>query len=163
MKLVLNFNFSGFCHHQSDLEKIFFIVGQLQLFPFSPHYSPLPYPSPTSHIQSSPHHCHLCPWVRSVCSLTCSFPFSPHFPLALSPPITVSLFFISTSLVIFCLLACFVNQVPLIGEISFSSWLVSLSIMLFSSIHAVTMGRSSFCCIVFHCVNLPQFFDPLIY
>ena len=32
----------------------FKIVVQLQLSPFHPHYSSLPYPTPTSHIQSSP-------------------------------------------------------------------------------------------------------------
>ena len=67
-------------------------------------------------------------------------------------------------------LICFTDQVPLIGEIiwylSFITWLTSLSIMLSSSIHAVTKGRSSFflsACVIFHCVNVPQFFDPLIY
>ena len=42
------------------------------------------------------------------------------------------------SLVIFCLLVCFVDQVPLIGEIirylSFTAWITSLSIMLSRSI-----------------------------
>ena len=31
----------------------FFTIIQLWLSPFSPHFSPLPYPPPTSHIQSS--------------------------------------------------------------------------------------------------------------
>ena len=65
-----------------------------------------------------------------------------------SPLFTVSLFFISMFLVIFCLLVCFVDQVPPIGDmiryLSFAAWLISLSIMLSRSIHAVTKGRSSF-------------------
>ena len=76
----------------------------------------------------------------------------PYFPsLSSSPPsslVTINLFFISMSLVIFCLLVCFVDYVPLTGEIicylSFTTWLISLIIMLSSSIHTVTKGRSSF-------------------
>ena len=41
-------------------------------------------------------------------------PFSPRDPPP-SPLVTVHLFLISMSLVIFCLLACFVDQVPLRG------------------------------------------------
>ena len=52
------------------------------------------------------------------------------------------------TLVIFCLLVCFVDYVPLKGEIiwylSLTTWLIALSIMLSNSIHAVAKGRSSF-------------------
>ena len=108
--------------------------------PIFPHYSPLPYPLPTSHIEPSPSNC-LCPWVHYTCSFTWPFHF---FPLLVS----VSLFFISMSLVIFCLLVCFADYVPLIGHIiwylSFSTWLISLSIMLSISIYDVAKDRSSF-------------------
>ena len=61
---------------------------------------------------------------------------SPHSPLAI-----VRLFLTSMSLVIFCLLFSFVDYVPVKGEIiwylSLTAWLISLSIMLSSSIHAV--------------------------
>ena len=75
---------------------------------------------------------------------------SPPFP-PLSPPTsplaTVSLFLISMSLVIVCLLCCFVDYVPLTDEItwylSFTTWLISLSIILCISIHAVTKDRNS--------------------
>ena len=60
----------------------------------------------------------------------------------------VRLFLTSMSLVIFCLLFSFVDYVPVKGEIiwyfSFTAWLISLSIMLSSSIHAVAKGISSF-------------------
>ena len=50
-------------------------------------------------------------------------------------------------LVIFCLLFSLVDYVPVKGEIiwylSLKAWLISLSIMLSSSIHAVTKSRSS--------------------
>ena len=53
----------------------------------------------------------------------------------------VTMFLISMSLVIFCLLFSFVDYVPVKGEIiwylSLTAWLISLSIMLSSSIHAV--------------------------
>ena len=72
----------------------------------------------------------------------------PCYPTPLSPLVIRSLFFISMSLVLFCLLVCFVDYIPLIGEIiwylPFTTWLISLSITLSSSIHAVTKGRSSF-------------------
>ena len=75
-------------------------------------------------------------------------PSFPHYPSPPFPMVTASLFFISMSLVVFCLLVCFVDQVPIIGEsiwyLSFTAWLTLLSIMLSSSIHAVTKGRSSF-------------------
>ena len=68
---------------------------------------------------------------------------SPHSPLAI-----VTMFLISMSLVIFCLLFSFVDYVPVKGEIiwylSLTTWLISLSIMLSSSIHAVAKGMSSF-------------------
>ena len=74
-------------------------------------------------------------------------PFSP-LSLLLSPLAIVRLFLISMSLVIFCLLFSFVDYVPVKGEIiwylSFTAWLISLSIMLSSSIHAIARGRSSF-------------------
>ena len=56
-------------------------------------------------------------------------------------------FLISMSLVIFCLLFSFVDYVPVKGEIiwylSLTAWLISFSMMLFSSIHAVAKGISS--------------------
>ena len=76
------------------------------------------------------------------------FPSFPHYPSPFPSLVTVSLFFITASLVIFCLLFCFVDWVPLIGEItcylSFTTWLMPLSITLSSSIHTVVKGRSSF-------------------
>ena len=65
-----------------------------------------------------------------------------------SPPAIVRLFFTSVSLVIFCLLFSSVDYVPVKGEIiwylSLTVWLISLSIMLSSSIHAVAKGVSFF-------------------
>ena len=42
---------------------------------------------------------------------------------------------------------------------SFTAWLISLSIMLSSSTYALVKGRSSFfpSAVVFYCVNVPQF------
>ena len=56
------------------------------------------------------------------------------------------MFLIAMSLVIFCLLFSFVDYVPVKDEIiwylSLTAWLISLSIMLSSSIHAVAKGIS---------------------
>ena len=113
-----------------------------------PHFPPLlstSLPTPTSHIQSSP----------TLLSLSMG-PLYKFLDLTLlllcpiippSPLVTVSLFFISRSLVLFCSLFCFVDQVSLIGKIiwylSFTNWLMSLSIILYS-IHVVGKGRISF-------------------
>ena len=74
-------------------------------------------------------------------------PFSP-LSLLPSPLAIVRLFLTSMSLVIFCLFFSSVDYVPVKGEIiwylSLSAWLISLSIMLSSSIHAVAKGISSF-------------------
>ena len=103
-------------------------------------------PIPTSH--SHVHPLWLCPCVLHTCSLMALPLLSPIVSLPPSSLVTVKLFFISVSVIVFCLPVCFVDQVPLIGEIiwylSLTTWLISLSIMLSSSIHAVPKGRSSF-------------------
>ena len=77
-----------------------------------------------------------------------SFIVVPENPSPHSPLVSVRLFLISMSLVIFCLLFPFVDYVPVKGEIiwylSLNSWLISLSIMLSSSIHAIAKVISSF-------------------
>ena len=103
---------------------------------FSPSLHPTP-AEPTSFPLD------FCPYV--LYSSSCN-PFSslspPHSPLPI-----VRLFLTLMSLVIFCFLFSF-DYVPVKGEIlwylSLTAWLVSLSIMLSSSIHAVAKGISSF-------------------
>ena len=67
----------------------------------------------------------------------------PHSPLAI-----VTLFLISMSLVIFCLLfssiAYVLVKVEIIWYLSLTAWLISLSIMLPSSIHAIAKGINTF-------------------
>ena len=113
----------------------FFLLvdDQIQLSPFSHHHC-----NPHSHLPPSI----LSPLSMFIYNLFSSFPC--YFPPP-SPLVTVILVLISMSLVIFCLLVCFVDYVSLIGEIIwyFTTWLTSLSIMLSSSIHAVMKGRSS--------------------
>ena len=125
-------------------KKHFFIVVQLQLSPFSPDHRPAP------HAHYPP--LNRCPLALSTCPLYTlldgpSLIFS-HYSSPLSLLVTVSLFYILTFLVIFCSLVCFIDKAPFIGEIiwylSFTAWLISLSIMLSSSIHAIVKGRSSF-------------------
>ena len=75
---------------------------------------------------------------------------SPFFPINPShlPSGYCQFILYLTSLVLFCSLVCFVDQVPLIGEmiwyLSFTAWLTSLSLMLSRFNHAVAKGRSSF-------------------
>ena len=109
---------------------------------FSPSLHPTP-ASPTSlpHLYPPPW---FCPCALYSSSYRPLFPLSlPHSPLAI-----VTLFLISMSLVIFCLFVCFIDYVPVKGEIiwylSLTTWLISLGIMLSSSIHAIAKVISSF-------------------
>ena len=74
-------------------------------------------------------------------------PIFPHYPSPCSPLVTVSLLFISMSLVIFCLLVfCWLGSTYRWDHIVFvfTTGLISLSIMLSRSIHAFRKGGSSF-------------------
>ena len=102
---------------------------------FSPSLHPTP-ASPTHlpHLYPPPWFCPCVLYSSSYRPLSLLSP--PHSPLAI-----VTLFLTSMSLVIFCLLFSFVDCVPVKGEIiwylSLTAWLISLSIMLSSSIHAI--------------------------
>ena len=109
---------------------------------FSPSLHPTP-AKPTS-LPSLHPPSWFCPCVlysRSCNPLSSLSP--PHSPLAI-----VRLSLTSVVLVIFCLLSSSVDYVPVKDEIiwylSFTTWLISISIMLSSSIYAVAKGRSSF-------------------
>ena len=76
------------------------------------------------------------------------FLFAQSLHLLTMPPTSCHLFS-SMSLSLFCLLIQFVHQIPHMSEIiwylSFSDWLISLSIMFFSRfIHTVAKGKSFF-------------------
>ena len=71
---------------------------------FPPLLSPA-LPRPTSHTQFPPTPM----WVFYTCSLTWPFPFFPQLSCSPSPLVTVSLSFISRSLVLFCSLVCLVD------------------------------------------------------
>ena len=109
---------------------------------FSPSFHP------TSANPTSLPHLHPPPWFCPcvLYSSSCK-PFSPLSPPS-SPLAIVRLFLTSMSLVIFCFLFSSVDYVPVKGEIiwylSLTTWLISLSIMLCSFIHAVAKGIRSF-------------------
>ena len=150
----------------------------LLLFSYScPYFPPLLSAALCCPIHPSPHLPHsilptlLSQSVGPLCmfldfTLPLLSPFSPSHPSSL---VTVTLFFISMSLVLFCSLVCFVHQVPHLGEIKG----IHLSPLgLFHLAYALQFhpccrkGQKfllSLCCVVFHCVNIPQVFDPLIY
>ena len=117
-------------------------------------YSCLHFPPTTALHPTHPHlpPSNLPPLALSMCPSYVFLDGSSHTSPSYPPPplslVSISQFFISMSLVVFCLLVCFADQVPLIGEIiwylSFTSWLISLSIMPSHFIHAVMKGRRSF-------------------
>ena len=107
-------------------------------------FSPSLHPTPTEHPSLPPPPPWFCPCVLYSSSCNPLSPLSPpNSPLAI-----VRLLLTSMTLVIFYLLFSFVDYVPVKGEIiwylSLTAWLISLSIMLSSSIHAVAKGISSF-------------------
>ena len=86
-----------------------------------------------------------------------------------TPPRAISLLSICESS-LFCLLVQFVHWIPRMSEIiwyvSFFDWLISLSIMIPRSNHAVAKVKILFLFygqVVFHCVYVPWLFYPLIY
>ena len=124
----------------------FFIFVQIQLFLFSTHNSLPVYPSPLPTLDptlfGSAH-------VFFIYVHWWPLPNCPHYSSPPSPLVTDSVFFISMSLVIFCLFVWIVDYVPLVGLIIwylfFTGWFISLSIMLSRSIHAVRrVGAPSF-------------------
>ena len=140
--IIYEYNFYGFIHKFFPHFLLLFKYNCLHFLPttpLQPQLAPLPTLDPTP--------VWFCPSVLYTCSRK-PCPLFPPLSPPTSPLVTVSLFLISMSLVIFCLLICFVDQVPLISEIircvSFTACLISLSIMFSRSIHAVAKGRSSF-------------------
>ena len=128
---------------------LFFYLFILLLFNYTyPNFPPVALPCPANPpppqliptVTVTPHPCCPCPWVPWLDS-------SPSFPCyPLPPPWSWSIFFlISLSLALFYSFAYFVLLVPIIGEIIwrlyFTTWLLSLSIILSSSIYAVAKGR----------------------
>ena len=96
------------------------IVVQVQLSPFSPHHD-----LPPSNLPSL---------ALSVCPLYMFLdgpsPIFPNYPIP--PPLwLLSVCSLFQCLVVFCLLVCFADKVPLIGQIipylSFTTWLISLT------------------------------------
>ena len=135
--------------------KLFYCCSIIVVSIFSPPLYPTP-AKPTSLPCFHP-----LPWFCPCVLYSSSWkPFStlshPPSPLAM-----VRLFLTSVSLVIFCLLFSSVDYALVKDEIiwylSLTAWLISLSIMLSSSIHAVCKGYKlllSLCCVEFHCVSV---------
>ena len=143
--------FQGTWKHRTintKLSKIFFLILIFYCYSirvvclFSQSLHPTLAESPSiPHLHSPPWFCP-CVLYSSSCNPLSSLS-PPHPTLNI-----VRLLLTSVSLVIFCLLFSSVDYVPVKGEIiwylSLTIWLISLSIMLSSSIHAVTKGISSF-------------------
>ena len=123
---------------------LFLLLILLQVPLFS---SPLPTSiQPPTHLWPSPHCC-LCLCVMCMCPSANPFIFF-HSVLPPSALTAVTLFSVSMSLFLFCLSVYFVHQIPhtekIIWYLSCSDWLISLSIIVSRSIHAVAKGKISF-------------------
>ena len=111
-----------------NIHHILFFNVQLQLSPF-PTPIPIALPCP---VQPPPPKTIPSPLSLSIGHVY-MFPFLPCcYPPLSSHLVPVSLFLISMCLVLLCSFVCFVDQIPLIGEIiwylSFTAWHISLSI-----------------------------------
>ena len=109
-----------------------FIVDTITNVPIFPLFTHLhPAPAPPS-LWPSPHWC-LCLFVMHMCSSADPFTFFHPVPLPPSPLTAVCLFHVSTPLFLICSSVYFVHQIPHVSEIiwylSFSDWLISLSII----------------------------------
>ena len=126
--------FLYFCLHYYNCLH-FFPFAHLHKDPTTPH--PLLRPSTP---------CCPCSWVMPVCPL--ANPFTFFHPAPSSVLTAISLFSLTMPPFQFCSLVYFFHDILHISEIiwylSFTDWLISLNIILFRSIHAVTMGKSSF-------------------
>ena len=122
----------------------FFIVVQVQLSAFPPTTPPPAQPSSPPSRDSTP-----LGFVHMSYFIVVPKNPSPFSPIILSYlPSGYCLFVLYFNVSGYILLACFFDYVPVKGEIiwylSFTAWLISPSIMLSSSIHAVVKGRNSF-------------------
>ena len=114
--------------------------------PIFPTLSSYAHPPPTPTV-SSHTVVHVCgSFIHDLC-LVPSSSFH-HYSSTLSLLVSFSLFHVSMPLVLFCLIVYFVHWIPLIGDIiwhlSFTNWLISLSILFSRSIFVMAKGRSSF-------------------
>ena len=120
----------------------FYCYSITAICPFSPSLHPNPAESTSLPHLNPPPWFGPCVLYSSSCNRFSSLS-PPHSPLTI-----VKFFLTSMSLVIFCLLFSSIAYVPVKGEIiwylSLTAWLISLSIMLSSSIHAIAKGISSF-------------------
>ena len=93
-------------HISLRISVFFLLLLKCNCLHFPHHHFHPPQPSPPPTISPTP------PWLCLCVLYTCSLTTLPPFPL-LSPPtsplVTLSVFLISMSLVIFCLLVCFVD------------------------------------------------------
>ena len=118
-----------------------------------PNFPPLPprYPVLLCFHSQFPHCCPH-PWVLHLWLI--SWPSFNQSPPLSSPLIAVSLFHDSMPLLLFCSLVYFIHLIPLISEIlwylSFTDWLISLSMIVSSSTHANAKGRTS--CFLLHSI-----------
>ena len=138
--------------------KIFLLLFNYSCLRFPPINLPLPYTTPNSHIQSSPSPC-LCPWVVYK-FLDLIIPLLS--PVILFPPplwlLSILYVHVFVSVLLTCLF-CWLGSTYRWDHMIFvfTTWLISHSIILSSSIHAVAKGRSSFLS-AFHCVKCTTVF-----
>ena len=134
--------------------------------------SPLPLPASPAFLWPSPPCC-LCLCLCVMQTYSLSHPLAFFHSVTPFPARPRQLSVCSTCP---CLYFYFVHQFVLLFEfhinetrryLFFFGWLISLSILISTSISAVSKGNIPFIfmvvCVVFHCVNVPQPFYPLIY
>ena len=124
---------------------------------------------PTLHSHSQSLHCCPCPRVIHTCSLTSPFPFFPPFNPRLPSGScqSVPCFHASGSVLLiglFCSLDSSYKWDHMVFVLQqLTSFTQHNTLQFQPCCHKRYGFFHSFCCIVFYCVNVPQFVDPLIY
>ena len=129
----------------------------------------LPHSSPTL-LHSHFPQCCPCAWVIHTCPLSSPFPcFPPLSPTLLPPGHLQSVWcFYASGTILFVSLFCswdssyrWDHMVFVFHELAYFT---SCNILQFHPrCHEGQELLLSLCCVLFHCVNVPQFFDPLIH
>ena len=138
----------------------FIFYCSTRVVPISPHWFLLPHPKPAP--QSIP----------TLLSMTMghlyvflkqTFPLSPTNPLPPSPLVSVSLFLIFMPLVLFCLFVLFIRFLLQVRSYDIClappTYFIQDNTLQFHPCCPKGLEfLHSFCCVVLHCVNVPQFF-----
>ena len=177
-KLLLNIYSPGLCVHDFTIaqsenrvhlhlvrETLFMLLQSSQLFLALPSST-----QPIPHFHSHSPHCCPRPWVLHISSLTNPFTFFQTISTLPSSPLTgvslfISWFYISGCILLMSVFCSFHSSYKWDHMVFvFPDYLILLSIIVSSSLHALMKGKNLFSLSlhIFHCINVSEFLNLLI-